>query len=151
MKKKIVMAISIIILLVVGVRVFNVIEHNKQVKLDREWEEQKQKEKNEEIEEIKREATRADFVELNAGKIETIAKKVFIEGEVSFIETKTIPKSFTLTSKEGDGFGMYNITFYDEEISNTIKEGDMVKVFGLHMGKSNLGMPRVTCEAIENL
>lgn len=152
MVKKLSIAVILGLVLVVGgIKVFDIVQANKEAKLDREWAEQKAKDEAEKIEEIKREATKANFVELNSGATELLAKKVFVEGKVSFIDTTTVPKTFTLTSTEDNGYGMYTITFYDEAVGDLITDGDTVKVFGLAMGSSDLGMPKITCEAIEKL
>lgn len=132
MVKKLSIAVILGLVLVVGgIKVFDIVQANKEAKLDREWAEQKAKDEAEKIEEIKREATKANFVELNSGATELLAKKVFVEGKVSFIDTTTVPKTFTLTSTEDNGYGMYTITFYDEAVGDLITDGDTVKVFGL--------------------
>lgn len=97
-------------------------------------------------EEIKKKAVRADFVEMNVDNPPD-GKIVFVEGEVSVL-TKGAIDEFILTSKEGNGHGMYNILLAnttDAEFS----EGDHVKVYGAVNGKDDTGMPQIFANLLE--
>lgn len=97
-------------------------------------------------EKLKAEAVEANFVELNSDKAET-NKKVFATGEVSAIKEDGIFQSFTLTTKEGEGNGMYSISDVLKETEYA--EGDTVKVYGVYTGKDDLGFPKIESTVIE--
>jgi colicin import membrane protein len=92
------------------------------------------------------ESVQADFVELNSDQAE-IGKRVFAVGEISFIKESGIYKSFTLTTKEGNGYGLFTIT--DILKSENYQDGDTVKIFGAYIGKDDLGFPKIDSSIIE--
>lgn len=91
-------------------------------------------------EELKQDAVRADFVELNVDNPPK-DKKVFVDGEVSSLKEGALDE-FIITSKEGNGNGMYSI-----QLANTtnveFKEGDIVRVYGTVDNKNELGFPQI--------
>ncbi|CAG9608069.1 hypothetical protein [Pseudoneobacillus rhizosphaerae] len=97
-------------------------------------------------EKLKTESVQADFVELNSDQAE-IGKKVFTTGEVSIIKEDGIFKTFTLTTKENNGYGMFTIT--DILKSENYQDGDTVKIFGTYAGKDDLGFLKIDSTVIE--
>lgn len=97
-------------------------------------------------EKLKKEAVKADFVELNVDNPPE-GKKVYIDGEVSALNKGPMDE-FVLTSKEDKGNGMYMI-----KLANTtdveFSEGDQVRVYGVVNGKDDTGMPKVLATIIE--
>lgn len=119
--------------------------------------EQKQDEKKESVKaksqdeldkEIKNTATKADFVKINGHEKEHVGEAYYIVGEVSFIDdTNKILPTFTVKTKEGEGFGLYDIMNFKKV---ELKEGDEVKVFGKLSGeKSKIGSPQISGNVIE--
>ena len=84
---------------------------------------------------LKKEATKANFVELNGHATEHKNKRVFVEGEIGFISTTGwVGGEFSISTKEGKGYGMYEIYSLDSNenvVGEDIKEGDKVKVYGV--------------------
>ena len=112
--------------------------------------EEKEKTQEEINADIRKTAIHADFVALNGHQADFKGQAVFAEGEVSFMDNsnKVLP-TFTITTKENDGYGMY-------EAINTfeldIKEGDHIKLYGVVSGeKSDLGMTEIYVNEIEHL
>lgn len=93
---------------------------------------------------LKEEASEADFVKLNNGEIEE-GTKLKVSGEITLMESNN---DFTLTSKENDGYGMYSILNFDTTES-TVEEGDDVTVYGTYTGDSETGMPEIRITVIE--
>lgn len=93
---------------------------------------------------IKAEAVEIDFVEANGGGIE-VGTRVKATGEVSFLDDLT----FTLTTDEGEGFGMYEIQ-YANTTDAVFEDGDTVTVYGAFTGKAEgTGMPSISTPLIE--
>ncbi|MEM5014135.1 hypothetical protein WKH57_25840 [Niallia taxi] len=97
-------------------------------------------------EQLKKEATQADFVEINVDNPK--GKTVFIEGEVSLL-TEGVFDEFVLTTEEGPNeHGMYGI-----QLANTTdavySEGDKVKIYGVVNGKDENGMPQIYATILE--
>ena len=91
-------------------------------------------------EQLKEEATEADFVKVNGDEVDE-GTKLYAEGETSNINDDTL-QGFTLTT---DG-GMYTVkSFSDEDVS----EGDQVKVYGTYDGKDDTSMPILNVTVIE--
>jgi len=101
---------------------------------------------------LKKDAVKADFVEINGHADKVIGKAVFAEGKVSVPENdyKNGIPSFTLTTAEGNGFGVYAV----ENISRVygLKDGDMVKIYG-KVGEPDqkTGMPTIACWTWERI
>lgn len=94
---------------------------------------------------LKEEAVKADFVELGADNPPN-GKSVYIDGEVSVLMEDVIDQ-FTLTAKEGDGYGIYHIKLInttDIEYSN----GDTVRIYGTVKGKDE-GFPLISATILE--
>lgn len=114
---------------------------------DKESEEKKDQLTQEESnEKLKKEAIEADFVKANSGEIEK-GTKLFLEGEVSVIMSEDLGIEFTLSTKEGDGYGMYSIWAIVEDVE--VNEGDIVKVWGSYEGKDDAGIPKVAATIVE--
>ncbi|MBS4188665.1 hypothetical protein KHA94_00325 [Bacillus sp. FJAT-49705] len=97
-------------------------------------------------EKLKSEAVKADFVKLNGDEAEK-GLKVHAVGKVSVIAEDGIFRTFTLTTEEGEGFGMYSILDVLKETEYA--EGDTVKVYGSYDGKDDLGFPQINSTVIE--
>ncbi|WP_437830678.1 hypothetical protein ACQRXC_04015 [Niallia taxi] len=98
-------------------------------------------------EQLKKEATQADFVEINVDSPK--GKRVFIDGEVSLL-TEGVFDEFVLTTDEGPNeHGMYGI-----QLANTtdavFSEGDKVRIYGVVNGKDENGMPKIYATILEN-
>lgn len=101
-------------------------------------------------EQLKKEAVKANFVELNGNDEEKNNLKVFAEGTISSVDYDClidIFPSFTLTQKENDGYGMYHIAnLFGVE---GLKDGDYVKVYGSVDGMSDTGLIKIVAIIIE--
>lgn len=149
MKKNLIILISSLVVALIGVGTVNIVQANKEKELDKQWAEEKTKEEQERIETLMANATQADFKELNQTDLNLLAKDVFVEGTVESVITDTVPMEINLSTIEGDGFGIYTITYYDDAITDMISQGDTIKVYGNYMGKTTSGIPKITCEALE--
>ncbi len=99
-------------------------------------------------EELKREATAIDFVAANTGEVSE-NERVKLEGEISVLSPEGLRGGdFTLTTTEGDGYGMYNVINMNT-VEIPIQEGDAVTVYGVFNGKDSMGLPEVTAIVIE--
>lgn len=97
---------------------------------------------------LKEEATAIDFIAANGGEISK-NEKVKLEGEISVLSATGIRGGdFTLTTTEGDGFGMYNVINMNT-VEIPIQEGDEVTVYGVFNGKDSMGMPEITAIIVE--
>lgn len=96
---------------------------------------------------MKDEAIKADFVKVNGGEVE-IYTKLTLQGEVTSIMSDGVGGEFTLTTVEGNGYGMYTILNYSIE---DVNKGDFVKVWGAYDGKANTGMPLIIATIIEKI
>ena len=95
-------------------------------------------------EQIKAEAIEVEFVKANAEEYE-VGTRLKATGEVSFLDDIT----FTLTTEEGEGYGMYEI-FYANTTEAEFKDGDTVTVYGAYDGKADdSGMPKIGVSIIE--
>lgn len=108
-------------------------------------EENKPEEQEELDKKLKTEAAQADFIKVNGDEVEEDTK-LTAQGEVTVKGDSDILKTFTLTTKEDDGYGMYSITNLSTE---EISEGDYVQVWGIYSGKDEAGMPSITATIIE--
>ncbi|QXE20452.1 DNA-binding protein [Clostridium sp. 001] len=102
---------------------------------------------------LKKEATKADFVQLNGHEDQYKGKKVFIEGTVSNVTNENNPGGeFTISAQEGNGYGMYGITSLDIDHGNVGKDivkNNKVKIFGTVDGKDSFGAPHIVATIIE--
>ena len=99
-------------------------------------------------EKIKKEAVKADFVEINGYEAANAGKSYYVEGTVSNVDnTNNVLHLFTVTTKEGDGAGMYDILNFSDV---SVVEGDKVKVYGKLDGvKNEKGMIQISGNVIE--
>jgi len=79
------------------------------------------------IDDLRTNAVKADFVEINGHYDQVKHKAVFAEGKVSAVSNSGIP-SFLLSQKEGSGWGIYYIVNTSSIVD--LKSGDTVKVYG---------------------
>jgi len=74
-------------------------------------------------------------VAANCGDI-PVGTKLYLEGKVEVIFGTDTLDVFTLSTVEGDGYGMYDIlNFYKNELD--IEEGDSVQVWGFYNGRDD--------------
>lgn len=100
---------------------------------------------------LKSEAVKADFVTINGHESEVSGKKVFSEGQISAVDNEgkyDLFKGFTISQKEGDGFGIYYV--YNLTDDKSFENGDQVKIYGtVNKEKSKLGMSVIVATVIE--
>lgn len=99
-------------------------------------------------EQLKKEATKANFVEINVDNPPN-GKRIYIDGEVSILTEGGGIDTFTLTSKEDNNeYGIYKI-----ELANTTdavySEGDIVRIYGTVNDKDETGMPKILATILE--
>jgi len=95
---------------------------------------------------LKKEATDADFVELNVDNPPE-GKKVKATGDISMVSGDGVGTTFTLTTKEGDGYGMYTINNFS---LTDVQEGDKVTIYGTTIAeKADDGSPQINATIIE--
>ncbi|EJQ43665.1 hypothetical protein IEQ_04993 [Bacillus cereus BAG6X1-2] len=107
---------------------------------------------------MKREAVRGEFVEFN-NDTPSKKKEVFFEGKIDKLISSTGEKElrlndyFMLKTQENDGIGLFKI--FNGDIDNTkrehFKEGDTVRVYGIFLGKDELGFPTIGTTLIERM
>lgn len=100
---------------------------------------------------LKTEAVKADFVELNSSPNQNIDKKVFVKGEITNVMKPGEFGNFTVTTKEGEGFGMYSVENYgylDQPVLDE-HEGKTATVWGMYNGKDDMGMPEILASIVE--
>lgn len=94
---------------------------------------------------LKEDAVEYSFVEINSGEIKK-GEKIKLTGEVSLIITDNVVDAFTLTTTEGDGFGMYNIM---NPLSIDVTVNDNVTIYGTYSGTDATGMPEIVSTIID--
>ncbi|WP_102707034.1 hypothetical protein [Terribacillus saccharophilus] len=99
-------------------------------------------------EQLKENAIKGDFVEMNGERLE-IGTPVYLEGKVSIVtnDSEVMPK-YDFVTEEGDGYGHYSIT--DISSSDVPSEGDRLKIYGSYHGKEeDTGIPIVYVHVVE--
>lgn len=97
---------------------------------------------------MKEEAIEAEFTKANAEEYE-VGTRLKATGEVSFMGDDQTFLEFTLTTEEGEGFGMYNITGVNTT-ETEIADGQVVTVYGAYDGKDEeLGFPIISVTIVE--
>jgi len=99
---------------------------------------------------LKKEAIKADFVQLNGHESEFENKKVYAIGEISVVDYKNVMDdfpSFLLSQKEGNGYGVYHIT--NMLSIKDLKDGDTVKIYGCIEGVDKTSAPKIVATVIE--
>ena len=96
---------------------------------------------------IKKESTKADFVELNVDN-PPYGKKVKVEGEITNVTNDgALGGELYVSQKEGKGYGMYavyNLT------TDEYKVGDKITAYGtVESEKGTAGGPKITATLIE--
>lgn len=102
-------------------------------------------------EKLKKEASAADFEEVNSDEVPKDAK-LFVEGEVGSMTDDGTTRTFTLYTQESEGgSGTYDIqTFASLPNVEQVQEGDIVKVYGGYYGKNeDTGMPIISATIVE--
>ncbi|MBU3216659.1 DNA-binding protein [Clostridium estertheticum] len=96
---------------------------------------------------IKKESVKADFIKLNGHESEFVGKSYLIEGTVTNIDnSNAVLPSFTVTTKEDKGVGMYSIININKV---NIVKGNKVKVYGKLNGKNDIGFTELSGNVIE--
>lgn len=96
---------------------------------------------------IEKDAVKADFVKINNDEMN--GECVFATGEVSNIVPDELLPTFTLTTLEGDGKGLYEIKLIEKEMLKDIKEGKKITVYGKVIGKNDSGIPQISGNSIK--
>lgn len=101
-------------------------------------------------EKLKKEAIKAEFIQLNSHSEQHLNKSVFIEGAVmpASINGNGVGQTFTVTTKEGVSNGVYAITNLSRVYD--VKDNSKVKVYGTFTGKdTKLDMPTIVATIVE--
>ena len=94
---------------------------------------------------LKEEATTIGFVAANAGEVPKNAK-VTLKGVVKVIFSEGVAGKFSVTTTEGEGYGVYKIV----NLSMTEPvEGNEVTIYGTFDGKDESGIPQIVATIIE--
>lgn len=99
------------------------------------------------LEEVKKKAVKANFIDMNTGK--KIDGYVYITGEV-LLESGTEKLDWiNVTTEEGNGYGIYSVlNMVDEKLD--IKDGDIVTFYGIQAPKrEETGAPSIVAEFYE--
>ncbi|QTD40436.1 hypothetical protein [Sporosarcina sp. Te-1] len=94
---------------------------------------------------LKEEAKEYSFVELNSDEVAK-DEKVKLTGEVSAVSGSGVNSTFTLTTKENDGVGMFSVKNFSLE---DIADGNTVTIYGTYNGKNDVSMPEIVATIIE--
>lgn len=94
---------------------------------------------------LKDEAITLDFIAANGDEVEKDTK-VTITGEVTTVMSEGVGGIFTVTTTEGDGFGVFNVKNFT---SDEVVEGQTVSVYGTYNGKDETSMPSIIATFIE--
>ena len=93
-------------------------------------------------------AVELDFIKANGDEIED-GTVVEATGEITLISLDGIRGGdFTLTTKEGDGYGMYKVINFNTT-DHIIEEGQKVTVYGTYSGRDEMNMPQIVATIIE--
>lgn len=148
--KKIILTSSLLLLLgACSSNVETTKEEKPKKEISTEQQENKKDMTQEELnEQLKKEATKANFVEINVDNPPN-GKRIYIDGEVSILTEGGGIDTFTLTSKEDNNeYGIYKI-----ELANTTdavySEGDIVRIYGTVNDKDETGMPKILATILE--
>lgn len=96
-------------------------------------------------EKMRSEAIKLDFVKANGGEVEQDTK-VTISGKVTNITEEGVGGTFTVTTKESDGYGMFSVKNFTLKDVTADSE---VTVYGVFDGKDELGFPTISATIIE--
>ena len=94
---------------------------------------------------MKAEAIKLDFVAANGDEV-TKDTKVTISGKVTNIAEEGVGGTFTVTTKEGDGYGMFSV--YNLSLKDVSMDSE-VTVYGTYNEKDDLGFPTIIATIIE--
>lgn len=97
--------------------------------------------------EIEKKAVKGDFVKINGDEMN--GKEVFVKGEVSNIISDGVMPTFDIKTKEGNGYGLYEIKLISKDMLKDIEEGKTVTVYGKVLGKNDSGMPQISGNSIK--
>lgn len=101
-------------------------------------------------EKLKQEAIKANFVEINGGSVD-VYTKIYAEGIISVVMKPGLLGEFSLTTEEGNGFGIYTIRNFD--LNGPIENSDIdrrITVWGVFWGKDpETGIPIITSTITE--
>ena len=100
---------------------------------------------------LKKEAVKAEFIELNSNSKSNINKKVYLEGTVGTILKDGVLGEFSVNTKEENGYGIYTILNMHTTEKETLKQGDIIKIYGVYDGKEKDNIPKITAIIIEKI
>lgn len=113
-------------------------------------EEEQEVESEEEMESIKDKTIEADFIEINAGKVEEGTMVHLIANIDLVIGEEGIFNEILISTKENDGYGMYTLKQLSSE-DFEYNEDEMVEVWGMYEGKGKDGIPIILGVVVENI
>lgn len=96
-------------------------------------------------EKMRNEAIKLDFVAANGDEVEKDTK-VTINGKITNIAEEGVGGKFTVTTTEGDGYGMYSV------VNLTLKDVSLdseVTIYGTYDGKDDMSAPTIIATIIE--
>jgi hypothetical protein len=96
---------------------------------------------------LKEEATKANFVELNSDDTEK-GQKIFTVGTIDVVIKEGMLGEFSFTTEEDEGYGMYTVV---NVMGTEVTKGDKVKIYGVYDGKDESGFPIINATIIEQL
>ncbi|MCW1929554.1 hypothetical protein [Bhargavaea beijingensis] len=98
-------------------------------------------------EKLKADAVELDFVDAIQGEIEK-GTRVKLTGKADIFMPGTF-QTFSLTTIEGNGYGIYNVINFDTTEAE-FQEGDQVTIYGTFKGEEEgTGLPEITAIIIE--
>lgn len=96
-------------------------------------------------EKLKAEAIKLDFVKANGDEVAKNTK-VTITGKVTNIAEEGVGGTFTVTTTENGGYGMFSVKNFT--LKDVTKDSE-VTVYGTFEGKDDLGAPSINASIIE--
>lgn len=111
-----------------------------------EEEEQEPEITQKELEEIKKDAVRADFVEIKENE-DSDGMLVYAKGEISTVDydrVMDVMPSFLLYPEEGGVYHITNVLGYEG-----LEDGDIVTIYGVVLGTTDAGIPKIITRIIE--
>ena len=97
-------------------------------------------------EKMKAEAIKLDFVAANGDEVAKNTK-VTITGKITNIDKEGVGGKFTVTTTEGDGYGMFTVV--NLTTGGNVSLDSEVTIYGTFDGKDDLGAPTIIATIIE--
>jgi hypothetical protein len=97
---------------------------------------------------LKENAQKGDFVEINGGQVEE-GEQIYLEGTVSLVTTdSTAMPEYDFKPDDSSGGGYYAIK--DLSLNGVPAEGEKLKIYGTYSGKQDgTGIPQLTVIVVE--